>query len=140
QYMTYIPSSPYRALQAAMPAARVSYDDGVDVATAARHAAQSDVAIVFVTQWNGENFDGRLELTDNQDALVAAIAHANRRTVVVVESGGAVAMPWIDDVAAVLEAFYPGARGGEAIANILIGAVNPSGHLPVTFPASTAQL
>jgi beta-glucosidase len=140
QYMTYIPSSPLKALKAVRPKAQVSFADGKDVAAAARLAAQSEVAVVFVTQWNGEGFDGRLELTDNQDALVAAVAKANPRTIVVVESGGAVLMPWLKDVPAVLEAFYPGARGGEAIANILTGAVNPSGHLPITFPASTAQL
>lgn len=71
---------------------------------------------------------------------MAAVARANPRTIVVVESGGAVLMPWLKDVPAVLEAFYPGARGGEAIADILTGKVNPSGHLPITFPASTAQL
>ncbi|MES1200052.1 MAG: glycoside hydrolase family 3 C-terminal domain-containing protein [Pseudomonadota bacterium] len=140
QYMTYIPSSPYRALQAALPQVQMSFDSGADVAAAARRAAQRDVAIVFVTQWNGENWDTPLELTDKQDALVAAVARANPRTIVVIESGGAVLMPWLNNVNAVLEAFYPGARGGEAIADILTGKVNPSGHLPITFPASNAQL
>jgi beta-glucosidase len=140
QYMTYIPSSPLKALKAVEPKAQVGFADGKDVAAAARLAAQSEVAVVFVTQWNGEGFDGKLELTDNQDALVAAVAKANPRTIVVVESGGAVLMPWLDQVTAVLEAFYPGARGGEAVADILTGKVNPSGHLPITFPASDAQL
>jgi beta-glucosidase len=103
-------------------------------------AAKSDVAIVFVTQHNSEGYDGSLELERNQDALVAAVAKANPKTVVVVESGGAVFMPWASEVPAILEAFYPGIRGGAAIARILTGKVNPSGHLPISFPASTGQL
>jgi beta-glucosidase len=140
QYMTYLPSSPYRALKAVRPEAQVSFQDGKDLAAAARLAAESEVAVVFVTQWNGEGWDRELELGDGQDALVAAVAKANPRTIVVVESGGAVLMPWLKDAPAVLEAFYPGARGGEAIADILTGKVDPSGHLPITFPASTGQL
>ena len=72
----------------------------------------------------------------DQDALVAAVAAANPHTVVVMENGGAQLMPWLASVSAVLEAWFPGQRGAEAIANILFGAVNPSGKLPVTFPAS----
>jgi beta-glucosidase len=81
-----------------------------------------------------------LALPDRQDALVAAVAAANPKTVVVLETGGPVTMPWLPDVAAVLEAWYPGTSGGAAIAGILFGDVNPSGHLPATFPASEAQL
>ena len=72
--------------------------------------------------------------------LVAAVAKANPKTIVVVESGGAVLMPWASQVPAILEAFYPGIRGGPAIARILTGKVNPSGHLPITFLASPDQL
>jgi beta-glucosidase len=103
-------------------------------------AAQSDVAVVFVTQYDSEGYDGSLELAGNQDALVAAVAKANPKTIVVVESGGAVFMPWASQVPAILEAFYPGIRGGAAIARILTGKVNPSGHLPISFPASPDQL
>jgi len=103
-------------------------------------AVKSDVAIVFVTQYDSEGFDGSLELEGNQNALVAAVAKANPRTIVVVESGGAVFMPWAPQVPAILEAFYPGIRGGAAIARILTGKVNPSGHLPISFPASAEQL
>jgi len=71
---------------------------------------------------------------------VSAVAKANPKTIVVVESGGAVLMPWLSHVPAVLEAFYPGIRGGPAIARILTGKVNPSGHLPISFPASLDQL
>jgi len=138
--VVYIPSSPVKAMKAAKPNASVSYASGDDIAQAVALAKKSDVAIVFVTQWMGEGLDNPLELPGNQDALVAAVAKANPKTIVVVESGGAILMPWLKDVPAVLEAFYPGVRGGEAIANILTGKVNPSGHLPITFPASNDQL
>jgi beta-glucosidase len=81
-----------------------------------------------------------LTLPDGQDGLIEAVAAANPKTVVVLETGGPVLMPWLAKAGAVLEAWYPGARGGEAVADILFGDVNPSGRLPVTFPASTAQL
>ncbi len=138
--VVFMPSSPLKAMQAALPSAKVAYASGDKIAEAVALAKKSDVAIVFVTQWLGESFDGHLELQGNQDALVAAVAKANPKTIVVVESGGAILMPWLDKVPAVLEAFYPGMRGGEAITNILTGKVNPSGHLPISFPASNAQL
>ena len=81
-----------------------------------------------------------LSLPDNQDALVAAVAAANPNTVVVLETGGPVTMPWAPSVKAILESWYPGIGGGQAIANILFGRVNPSGKLPVTFAASDADL
>ena len=81
-----------------------------------------------------------LSLPDNQDALIEAVAAANPHTIVVLETGGAVMMPWIDKVSAVMEAWYPGIRGSEAIANVLFGDVNPSGKLPLTFPKSEADL
>lgn len=81
-----------------------------------------------------------LSLPNGQDALIAAVAAANPKTIVVLETGGPVLMPWLDKVGAVLSAWYPGAKGGDAIAGILFGDVNPSGRLPVTFPASAAQL
>ena len=136
----YMPSPPLKALQSALPAANIAYASGDQIAEAVALAKKSDVAIVFVTQWLGEGFDGHLELQGNQDALITAVAKANPKTIVVVESGGAVLMPWLDKVPAVLESFYPGIRGGDAIANILTGKVNPSGHLPISFPASNQQL
>jgi beta-glucosidase len=136
----YHPSAPLKAIKALAPNATVTFLDGKDPAAAARAAANADVALVFLTQWTGEAFDVELKLPDNQDALVDAVAAANRNTVAVVESGGPVLMPWKDRVAAIVEAWYPGTAGGEAIANVLFGKVNPSGHLPVTFPASEAQL
>ena len=137
----YLPSSPLAALKAELPpSVRLSYADGEDKAAAARAARSANVAIVFVTQWLGEGFDGNLELPNGQDLLVAAVLKANPRTVVVVESGGAVLMPWAARAPAILETFYPGIRGGQAIARILTGKVNPSGRLPISFPASKAQL
>ncbi len=137
----YFPSSPLKAIRAQSPDAEVTYNHGVDVKAAVKLAKESDVVLVFVNQWLGEDFDAQtLSLPDNQDALVAAVAKANPRTVVVLENGGPVLMPWLDKVSGVLEAWYPGTSGGEAIARVLFGEVNPSGHLPATFPASEKQL
>ena len=79
-----------------------------------------------------------MRLDEDQDALIAALARANSKTIVVLETGGPVLMPWIDQ--AVLEAWYPGSSGGEAIARVLTGEVNPSGRLPLTFPRSLDKL
>ncbi len=137
----YHNSSPLRAIRAQAPNAKVVYDDGLDAARAARVASQADVALVFATQWVGEALDATsLALPDRQDDLIAQVAGANQRTVVVLENGGPVAMPWLAKVPAVLETWYPGTSGGEAIANVLFGNVNPSGHLPATFPAAEQQL
>jgi beta-glucosidase len=138
--MVVYPSSPMAALQG-LTQAKIVYSDGKDVASAAKLAAHSDIAIVFATQWTGESLDvPSLSLPNEQDALIDAVAKANRKTVVVLETGGPVTMPWLGRAAAVLEAWYPGTAGGTAIARVLTGAVDPSGHLPATFPASEAQL
>jgi beta-glucosidase len=137
----YDPSSPLKAIRALAPGATVDYADGTDPKAAADLAKGADIVIVFATEWQMEGYDApNLSLPDNQDALIAAVAAANPHTVVVLETGNPVLMPWLDKVPAVLEAWYPGARGGEAIAAILFGDVNPSGRLPITFPASEAQL
>ncbi len=136
----YARSSPLSALRAELPTTEISWADGKDLAAAAKTAASAEVAIVFVTQWTAEALDFPLTLPDGQDKLVEAVARANPRTVVVLETGGPVLMPWFDDVAAALEAWYPGGEGGPAIARVLSGAVNPSGHLPATFPRSVDQL
>ncbi len=139
--MMWHPSAPVAALRALRPEADIRYESGFDIARAVAAAKASDVAIVFVHQWVGEALDAAtLSLAGNQDALVAAVAAANPRTVVVIESGGAVYMPWAGAVRAIVEAWYPGMQGGMAIARVLTGAVNPSGRLPITFPASDAQL
>jgi beta-glucosidase len=135
------PSPPLAALRTKVPNAKVQYDAGTDVATAAKLAAAAEVAIVFVNQPTSEGRDvPNLILPDGQDELVSRVAAANPRTIVVLETGGPVLMPWVNDVSAVLEAWYPGIRGGEAIANILFGDVNPSAKLPVTFPKSESDL
>jgi beta-glucosidase len=136
----YYPSSPLAAIAKLAPGATVRFADGSDPTAAAALARDSDVAIVFVTQWAGEAFDVPLTLSDNQDALVDAVAAANQKTVVVMETGGPVLTPWIDRVAGALAAWYPGTEGGTAIANLLFGKVNPSGRLPATFPRSLDQL
>lgn len=109
-----------------------------EIDQAAALASRSDVAIVVVAQPAGEDFGDLQSLSlanpSNQDALVDAVARANPRTIVVVQSGNPVLMPWKDRVAAIVEAWYPGEGGGQAIANVLFGKVNPSGKLPVTFP------
>ena len=86
-----------------------------------------------------EGRDVSLTLPDKQDDLVNAVAAANRRTIVVLETGGPVNMPWADRVPGILEAWYPGIRGGEAIANILFGDVNPSGKTVLTFARNEAD-
>jgi beta-glucosidase len=136
----YYPSSPLAAIQVLAPQAKVEFASGADRKAAAALAAKSQVVLVFATQWNGESFDSPLTLENDQDALIDAVAAANPNTVVVLETGGAVLMPWLGRVNAVLEAWYPGTSGGEAIANVLFGKVNPSGRLPISFPASEAQL
>jgi beta-glucosidase len=138
--ITYHASSPLKAIRAAMPQAQVSFVDGRNVAAAATAARGADVAIVFATQWTTEAQDvPDLSLPDGQDALIAAVAAAQPNLVAVLETGGPVVMPWLERVPAVIQAWYPGQRGGEAIANILTGKVNPSGRLPITFPVAAAQ-
>lgn len=139
--MLYYPSSPMKAIQARALESKVTYNDGTDAKSAAALAAESDIVLVFVNQWTAESVDvPNLSLPDNQDAMVSAVAKANPKTVVVMQTGGPVLMPWLSSVGAVLEAWYPGTNGGEAIARVLFGEVNPSGHLPATFPASESQL
>jgi beta-glucosidase len=136
----YYPSSPMRSIQALAPRASVTFVDGTDPAAAAAAARNADVALVFVHQWSSESIDVPVKLTGNQDALVEAVAAANPRTIVTVESSGPVLMPWAGRVPAILAAWYPGTEGGQAIANVLMGRVNPSGRLPVTFAQSESQL
>jgi beta-glucosidase len=137
----YDPPSPLAAIAAAAPHAHVRYDPGDDIAAAAKLAAKSEIAVVFVKQWMTEGRDvDDLSLPGRQDELIAAIAAANPRTIVVLETGGPVLMPWLDKVPAVLEAWYAGNGGAPALARILFGDVNPSGRLPITFPQSESEL
>ncbi len=139
--ITYHPSAPLAALRALLGNVAVTYDAGTDPAAAAEAASDADVAIVFADQWCTEAEDlPTLSLPGGQDALIAAVAATGVKTVVVLETGTPVLTPWLDDVAALLQAWYPGIRGGEAIARVLTGEVNPSGRLPISFPRSTDDL
>ncbi len=144
-------SSPLEAIRVRLPGATVTYFDGSDATAAAAAAAQADATIVFATQYTTEQIDlADLSLPDakrdpanqgyDQNALIEAVASRARNTIVVLENGTAVTMPWVDKVQAVLAAWFPGAQGGPAIASILFGEVNPSGKLPITFPASEQDL
>jgi beta-glucosidase len=144
-------SSPVDALKAALPGVTVTYLDGSNQAAAVAAAAAADAAIVVGTQFESEQFDlHNLSLPDNaadpanqaydQNALIAAVGASAKRTVVVLETGTAVTMPWLNSVHAVVQAWYPGTQGGQAIANILVGAVNPSGKLPLSFPVREGDL
>ncbi|KVH73472.1 glycosyl hydrolase [Burkholderia cepacia] len=148
---TWYKSAPLAAIRAKAPNAAVSYLDGTDANAAASAAAQADVAIVFATQWQTEGLDlASLSLPDakadpynqqyDQNALIAAVAAKAKRVIVVLENGSPVLMPWLANVHGVLEAWYPGAQGGQAIADLLFGDANPSGRLPLTFPKQEADL
>jgi beta-glucosidase len=137
----YFPSSPLKYIRKKSPQAAVQYIDGTDTGAAANLAKSAGTAIVFVNQPMREDRDAAtLSLPDNQDALVEAVVAANPHTVVVLETGGPVSMPWIHKVKGVVEMWYPGIGGAQALANILFGEVNPSAKLPVTFAKDDAQL
>jgi beta-glucosidase len=120
---------------------QVSYADGSDPVAAAKIAKDAEVAIVFAHTDESEGGDRPdLKLPGNQDQLIAAVAEANKKTIVVLDTGGAVLMPWIDKVAGVIEAWYPGQEDGNAIAAVLYGDVNPSAKLPLTFPRSASEI
>ena len=137
----WFPTSPLKAIRAKAPGAKVHFDSGSDAAAAAALAKSADVAIIFAHEWQSEGMDlDSLSLPDHQDELIAKVAAANPRTIVVIESGTAVTMPWLDQVSGVLEAWFAGSRGAEAVANIIFGDVNPSAKLPMTFPRSEADL
>jgi beta-glucosidase len=137
----WFPTSPLKAIRAKAPDAKVEYDPGTDLNSAAALAKTADVAIVFVSRWESEGRDSdSLSLPDNQDDLVAKVAAANPHTIVVLETGNPVAMPWVDNVNAIVEAWFAGSSGDKALANILFGDVNPSGKLPITFPRSESDL
>jgi beta-glucosidase len=139
--VVYFPSSPLRAVRRHVPGAKVTFDAGTDPAAAAALARSSQVAIVFAQQHMYEGMDRpTLALPDGQDALIEAVAAANPHTVVVLETGGPVLMPWADKVAGIVEAWYPGIGGAQALGNLLFGKVDFSAKLPVTFPRSDSQL
>jgi beta-glucosidase len=135
-----LPSSPLTELRTVLPAAQIEFDPGMSPAESALMARRCDLAIVFAIRVDSEGFDDPdLSLPWGQDGVIEAVAAANPNTIVVLETGNPVVMPWRDRVKAIVEAWYPGQSGGRAIAEVLTGAVNPSGRLPVTFPADLAQ-
>ncbi len=137
----WFPTSPLKAIQARAPGTTVKYNSGNDPAAAAAFAKSADVAIVFAYQWESEGMDlPSLSLAHNQNELIAKVAAANPHTIVVLETGSPVTMPWVDAPAAIVEAWYAGSDGANAVGNVLFGSVNPSGKLPNTFPKSEADL
>jgi beta-glucosidase len=127
--------TPYDGLSAELQA-RTTVMDGSDINAAADAAKKAQMVIVMVGDQDTEGRDQSLELPAAQNELIKAVAKANPKTVVVVKSGSAVLMPWIDSVPAVLEAWYAGEEDGHAVADVLTGKVNPSGKLPLSFPRS----
>ena len=119
----------------------VVYNDGADPAVAAATAKSADVALVMVGNKDGEGKDRPdLQLPGDQNALISAVATANARTIVILKTGGPVLMPWLGQVPAVLEVWYPGEEDGNVVADLIFGDVNPSGKLPMTFPQAAADV
>jgi beta-glucosidase len=137
----WFPTAPLKAIRARAPKATVTFDSGSDPKSASAAARNAEVAIVFAYQWECEDRDlPNLSLPHGQDELIAEVVAANPRTLVVLETGGPVKMPWSHEAAAILEAWYAGSDGANAVANVLFGSVNPSGKLPLTFPLSERDL
>lgn len=138
--MVIHPSAPLTALKAAFPNTVFEFDNGYFPEGAAARAARADLVIIFANQWQTESLDSTgLSLPQGQDILVEKIAKANSNTLVVLQTGNPVDMPWLGSARAVVQAWYSGQRGGEAITDVLTGKVNPSGRLPMTFPQSREQ-
>ncbi|KAL1407898.1 hypothetical protein Q8F55_007334 [Vanrija albida] len=118
--------------------ASLKISDDELLAEAEALASRTDIAVVCVglgPEWESESNDRQvLSLTSRQDELVARVAKVAKKTVVVVQAGSAISMPWLDSVDAVVYAWYSGNEGGNAIADVIYGAYNPSGRLPITFP------
>ncbi|HEX8007197.1 MAG TPA: glycoside hydrolase family 3 C-terminal domain-containing protein, partial [Trebonia sp.] len=134
--------TPLQGIQAAAPSGTtVTYNNGSSDSSAASAAAAASVVIVFANLSESEGSDlSSIDLGTAQDNLITSVAGANPNTIVVLNTGSAVTMPWLSSVKGVLEAWYPGQEDGTAIANVLFGNYNPSGHLTVTFPTSLSQV
>jgi beta-glucosidase len=119
--------------------ATVTFTSGAAIPDAVTAARAADVAVVVADDVETEGSDRpSIALPGNQDALISAVSAANPATVVVLRTGGPVTMPWLDSVRAVLEAWYPGEQDGNALADVLLGQVDPAGRLPITFPTSSS--
>jgi len=139
--VVFHPSAPLSALRERFKDAQVSFNNGTYPESAAAAAQDADLAIVFVYQPSGEGSDApSMNLPLGQDALIKAVAAANPNTVVVLQTGNPVNLPWAGKVGAIVQAWYAGQRGGEAIARVLTGEVNPSGRLPLTWARDENQL
>jgi beta-glucosidase len=120
---------------------KIAYDEGKNPAAAAATAKSADVVLLMVGNKDREGRDrSDLSLPDKQDELVSAVAAANPHTIVILKTGGAVLMPWLVQVAAVLEVWYPGQEDGNVVADLIFGDVSPSGKLPLTFPRAESDL
>ncbi|MCR3720188.1 beta-glucosidase [Prauserella flava] len=118
--------------------AEVSFDDGSQAGEA---AGAADVAVVVARQWSTESKDNKdIRLSEKDNEMIAKAAAANENTVVVLNTAGPVEMPWLDEVAGVVAAWYPGQEYGDALASVLYGDADPGGRLPATFPVSQADL
>lgn len=128
-----LPSSPLAELKKLMPMAQIEFDPGQTPAEAVLLAKRSELVIAFGIRVEGEGFDlADLSLPWGQDAVIDAVASVNPNTIVVLETGNPVSMPWRDKVKGIVQAWYSGQAGGTAIAEVLTGKMNPSGHLPIT--------
>jgi beta-glucosidase len=134
--------TPLQGIQAAAPSGTtVTYNDGSSDSSAASAASAASVAVVFANLGESEGSDlTSIDLGTTQDNLITSVAAANPNTIVVLNTGSAVTMPWLSSVKGVLEAWYPGQGDGTAIASTLFGNSDPSGHLTVTFPTSLSQV
>ncbi|HXF11852.1 MAG TPA: glycoside hydrolase family 3 C-terminal domain-containing protein [Terriglobales bacterium] len=132
--------TPYDGLDAQLLSqGRLKVLDGNNIDAAVAAAKRATVAIVMVGDDETEGRDHSIELPPAQNQLIEAVAKANPKTIVVLKTGSAVLMPWLKEVPAVLEAWYPGEEDGNAVADVLFGKVNPSGKLPLTFPRSVGN-
>ncbi|WP_241576341.1 beta-glucosidase family protein [Rosenbergiella collisarenosi] len=137
----YHPSSPLAAIRHNSLAKRVDFVSGESLDEALTAAEGSDAVIVFAEEWRSEALDAQgLSLDAHQNQLITRLSAVHSTVIVVLQTGGAVTLPWLESVPALLEAWYPGSGGGEAIAGVLFGRVNPAGRLPITFPADDQQL
>ena len=127
--------APYDGINAALISqTRLTVLDGTDIDAAVGAAKGASIAIVMVGDDEQEGRDHSIDLPPAQNRLVEAVSKANPRTIVVLKTGSAVLMPWLQGVPAVVEAWYPGEEDGNAVADILFGQANPSGKLPISFP------
>lgn len=128
-----------------LPQARLTVDDGADVRAALGHARVADIVILALGEYqgiSGESFDRQsLDLPGNQEQLLEQVVATGKPVVLVLENGRPLTIPWAaEHVPAILEAWYPGEFGGQAVAEALFGDVNPGGKLTITFPRTVGQL